>query len=631
MVDITARPVIFIGTVLNEALLWQHMELRRRRENIGRDLRPTSILITDNLSRPRSEILRDLRINWIKGTAEEFANEILPQLRSEAAQGLAFIRQKGEGRASGLVPLVSDLAAERPNLQTEYLLGEEPQWADILQGRAVERSHDEQLLAVAEDILEGKRPPTAIAVTGTAGTGKSTALMSLALKLTSGGVPVLWVDKDSEATPARMRTQVRNAPLKIALAIDDADMYGRELANLIGDLVPHSQHFLLAFATRSNKIDAIIGALRGTPHLEIHEHVVPPLNDADIDSLIAVLEKNRRLGILTGESETVRRAAFRDQAGRQLLVAMIQATSGENFEKKAQAEYTDLEGVQRYVYALIAVASALRYTVTKDEVLLAYGDSHEQALAALERLEAHHLISSQPGVSAYRCRHRVIADLVFDRARELGELSEALAGLTWALATKVGIPLDRRSRTGKFLVRLINHDFLLSTVGLTIARELYTRLETLLSTDYHYWLQRGSLEVEVGDNRRAENFLGSARSLGAGDFRVDTAYAYMLMRKAWEAPKDLHSEEFLHLGMSELEAIIENSGHLSEYPFHVYGSQGLAWAHRAIPQKENRRLFLSKLSEVVSQGLSLHPTAENLIKLSDDLKKEILLTVVTSA
>src|SRR5437899_2594195 len=39
VVDITARPVLFIGTVLSESLLWQHMELRKRRENLGRDLR----------------------------------------------------------------------------------------------------------------------------------------------------------------------------------------------------------------------------------------------------------------------------------------------------------------------------------------------------------------------------------------------------------------------------------------------------------------------------------------------------------------------------------------------------------------------------------------------------------------
>jgi len=629
VVDITARPVVFIGTGLNESLLWQHMELRRRREKLGRDLRPTSILVTKDLSLPRQDVLRDLRINWVRGTTEEFANEVLSRLVEESARGFAFIREHSEDRGLGVIPLVSQLSAENPHLQTEYLLGEEPQWADILSGRAIKRTHDQELLDLARDILDGKRPPTALAISGTAGTGKSTALMSLALTLSGSGVPVLWVDKDSNFTPAKMRAAVRNAHGKVALAIDDADLYGRELPNLLGDLVPHTKDFLFVFAARSSKLDAITSAVQGVPHLSLHEHVVPPLNDTDIDGLIAVLEQNKRLGILTGASEQARRAAFQNEAGRQLLVAMIKATSGENFEKKAQDEYLELKDAQRYAYGLIAVTTALRHTLSKDEVLLAFGDSHEEALVALERLVAHHLAVIQPPRSEYRCRHRVIADLVFDKMKELGELNDALVGLSWALATKVGAPSDRMSKSAKFLARLINHDFLLHTVGPMNARTLYAKLEAVLSSDYHYWLQRGSLEVEKGDIRKAENFLGAARSLGSGDFRVDTAFAYMLMRKAWEAPADMHAEEYLNSGMTELESVIESSGHLSSYPYHVFGSQGLAWAHRAIPDKESKRSFLNRLLEIVNDGLKKHPGEDNLIKLSQDLKKEILLTVTS--
>jgi hypothetical protein len=630
VVDITSRPVVFLGTVLNEALLWQHMELRKRRENLGRDLRPTSILVTKELSRPRQEILRDLRINWVQGTAEEFANEILAQLGTEASRGFVFIRQHAEGRHSAYIPLVSQLVAERPDMQTEYLLGEEPRWADILSGRAVQRSHDQSLIELAEEILNGARSNTALAITGTAGTGKSTALMSLAAKLSGNGIPVLWIDKDSEVSPSKMRTRVRDSREKIVLAIDDADMYGKELANLLSDLVPGTKDFLFVFASRSSKMDSITAGLSTGARLKIAEHVVPPLNDNDIEGLIAVLDKNNRLGILTGASGSDRRAAFRDQAGRQLLVAMIQATSGENFERKAQDEYLELAGVQRYAYALIAVATSLRYTLTKDEILLANGDSHEEALVALDRLAAHHLVVVKTERWEYRCRHRIIGDLVFDKLKELGELSEVVVGLAWALATKVGIPLDRNSRIAKFLVRLINHDFLLRTIGFMNARDLYIRLEPVLSSDYHYWLQRGSLEVEAGDIRKAENFLSAARSLGSGDFRVDTAYAYMLMRKAWEAPQDLHAEEILASGMQELEAVIENSGDVSEYPYHVLGTQGLKWARRAISDKETKRVFLQKILATIELGLGHHSGTETLTKLREDLKKEILLTVATA-
>jgi len=625
VVDITSRPVVFVGTVLNETLLWQHMELRKRRENLGRDLRPTSILVTSELSRPRRDILRDLRINWVQGTAQEFADQVLSQMTNEASRGFAFIRQHAAGYQAANIPLVSQLITEHPALQTEYLLGEEPQWSDVLSGRAVARAHDQQLFDLAEEILSGTRRSTAIAVTGTAGTGKSTALMSLAVKLSGNGIPVLWVDKDSEVGPSRMRSRVRGADGKIVLAIDDADMYGKELANLLVDLVP-STDFLFLFATRSSKLDEITSAV-GSAGPRIAEHVVPPLDDTDIDALIGVLERNNRLGILTGASASTRRAAFRDQAGRQLLVAMIQATSGEKLERKAQDEYLELAGAQRYAYALIAAATSLRYPATKDEILLANPDSHEETLVALERLVARHLVVVKSSTWEYRCRHRVIADLVFDKLKELGELSDVIVGLAWAVGTKVGLPLDRNSKIARFLVRLINHDFLQRNIGFMNARDLYTRLEPLLSTDYHYWLQRGSLEVEAGDIRKAENFLNAARSLGSGDFRVDTAHGYMLMRKAWETPQDLHAEESLSAGMQELEDVIGEFGMQSEYPFHVLGSQGLKWARRAISQNDTRRAFLQKLLDIVEQGMRHHPREENLKVLHTDLKKEILLTV----
>ena len=73
------------------------------------------------------------------------------------------------------------------------------------------------------------------------------------------------------------------------------------------------------------------------------------------------------------------------------------------------------------------------------------------------------------------------------------------------------------------------------------ARDIYEELETILSWDYHYWLQRGSLEVEAGDIRKADNFLSAAYSLHPEDYRARTAYAYMLMRKACEAPHDVRA------------------------------------------------------------------------------------------
>jgi len=95
----------------------------------------------------------------------------------------------------------------------------------------------------------------------------------------------------------RMRQRVREFKDKVVLAIDDADMYGRELLALLHDLVPHTPNFLFAFAVRAGKLDQITTAIRGHGDFKVHEHVVPPLTDGEHNlraSACAVLYAFRR-------------------------------------------------------------------------------------------------------------------------------------------------------------------------------------------------------------------------------------------------------------------------------------------------------------------------------------------------
>jgi len=629
--DITTRPVIFIGTELREAPLWQHMELRRRRAARGRDLRPTALLVSPTLSASRRELLRELRIEWIQESTASFALKVLGELVPSANQGFVYLSEQFRLSGRVTVPFVSELAAERPNLETQYLLGAEPHWSDLLSGRAIVRADDERLHETARAILAGKREKTALVVTGTAGTGKSTALMRLGLRLSGEGIPVLWIDRYSEAAPSLIRQRVREAKDRIVLAIDDADLFGRQLINLMRDLVPARQELLVVVAMRSSKIDEVSAAIRASGEMHIAEHTIPNLSDEDIDALIETLDRHNRLGILKGKSRSERRAAFQAEAGRQLLVAMIQATSGRRFEEKVHAELMELEEPQRFVYALVAVASASRLYLTRDEILIATGEISDDAVAALDRLVARHLVVADPPTYRYAARHRVIGDLILDKLAELGLLKDVLAGLAFAAASKVDPVLDRRDRAWRLLVRVINHAFLLRVLKVPEARSVYEQVEGVLSFDYHYWLQRGSLEVEAGDVRDAENFLSQALSLAPEDYRVETAYAYMQLRKASEEPHRADASALAESALDRLETVIQYRGSVDVYPYHVLGSQGLSWARRAGLQPLEFRALLERLLRNVEDGLKKHSGSRELQKLHSDLRREYLMTTVASS
>lgn len=626
--DLLTRPVIFIGTELRESTLFQHMELRRTRG--GRRHQPTSLLITPELSASRADMLAELKIERVEGTAQSFAEDILPLLTDDARSGFVALGAYDSGRPiGGKVPLVSDLAAERPSIDTEYLLGQQPVWADLLTGRAAHRDDDDLLLSHANDILSATKPRTALAITGTAGSGKSTALMALSLTLSNRGIPVFWVDQGSDVPISRIASTVRETAGPVVLAVDDADLFGRQFASFIRDAIPSRDDLLVVFAARSNRIDSIADTVLSGGEVSLLENTVPSLTDGDIDRIIATLDRYNRLGILKGKSDSERKRIFRDLADRQILVAMYKATTGEEFEEKVQEEVAQLTGATRSVYSLLCVATSLRQFLTRDEIILALGDESGAGLEVLERLVARHLAVATPPSYHYTARHRVIADLVVTKLQELGELKESLIGAATAAASKVVPNSDRQGRLWRLLKRIVSHDYLRRVIGVAGARELYDSVESLLSFDYHYWLQRGSLEVEVGDLRLAEQFLDQARSLSPDDYKVETEYAYLLMRKAVEHPAEADSERVVNRGIDMLEDVILFRGKMDPYPFHVLGSQGLAWVHRAHYSSVEKRRFLDRLLNAVERGVELHPRGRDLLQLREDLRKEVLLTVVS--
>ncbi len=74
--DLLAHPFVFVGTTLDEIVLWQHLELSRRRTGHP-TTRPVSFLITSSLPLARRVLLESLQIQWIEGTIAELAEEIL--------------------------------------------------------------------------------------------------------------------------------------------------------------------------------------------------------------------------------------------------------------------------------------------------------------------------------------------------------------------------------------------------------------------------------------------------------------------------------------------------------------------------------------------------------------------------
>jgi hypothetical protein len=592
-----------------------------------RELRPRSYLVTPALDRARQALLTEFNVVWVPMTGEELTNQILDQMRPAARQGLEKLSVLGPGTRSDApaLPEVARLATD-PMRGTEFLIGQEPIWADLQSGRAIEREYDNTLWDGISGSLRRSTRRGAVAITGTAGSGKSTALMRVCLRLVAEGVRVGWIDRVSEIGLREIRACMRRDDAPEVLAVDDADVYGSSLAPLVREIAIGDRSPLVIVAVRAGKLDRVLNPLV-LSEIFVSEFSIPHLTDNDITGLLEVLDKANRLGILKGKSWEEQQQAFREYAGRQILVAMLQATSGGRFQEKIIGEMAELETDAKMIYALVAVSTAFRFGLSRDEVLIASGDRSNELLNVLDRLISRHILVAAHDGSVW-ARHRLIAEILLGELQTTGQLADVLSGLALVAAAKVTPSLQRSARPWRILRSILNHEFLHRTIGKEAAQNLFGEMEKLLSFDSHYWLQRGSLEVEFGDLGLAENFLNQAISLAPDDPFVQNEQAYMLFRKATDNPSSPSAPALIDEGTRLLEDLLVQSDKSGPYPYHVLGSQGLSWARRGIKSSLERERYLRKITKRVEEGHKKYPREADLEQLLEDLKKEYMTIAV---
>jgi len=628
--DMISRPVVFVGTELDESPLWQYMQYRLNKGPRGiTELRPGSYLVCPELNPARQKILKELHIEWVPMTAKEFQESVLSDFSVESGLGHDQLRAKLDSKLRRTVPrLVSELVGESSSSRTEYLMGQEPQWADLTSGRAIERENDTDLFDIAKAILEGRLSPRPLILTGTAGSGKSTGLMRLALECVAMGLPTFWADEQSNFQPHGLTHLVKNTKGPIAILLDDADLWGSVLTGWARELPQLRSEVLFACALRSTKIEGLVdkNTLGG---LETSEVVMPHLTDSDIESLIAILDKENRLGVLKGKAHDQRVEAFRREAGRQLLVAMIQATSGKLFEERALEEFSELSSLPKQIYAIICFVSSQRFTLDREEILLACGKADNETLNELETLVRRNVIFRKELLAGYTARHRVIADTIVHAPTYQPFIGPVLEGVCFAFANRISPTEPRTTRNWRRLIRFINHEFILQMVSLEDGRHVYERLEQILHWDHHYWLQRGGLEVHEGDISFATNFLEQSLSLAPDDHYVKTEWYYLLLKKAVQFPFNANAHDWFDEGYDGLLGQIAERGNSDPYPYHVLGSQALAWMRVANLSIDEKKTILSEALKVVKVGAKKHFRSDELRKLSKDLESEWLLTSIS--
>ena len=162
----------------------------------------------------------------------------MANLEDAKASGFRALDKRGlvAGTKSRGVKLVSDLS-QTDSEYTEYLLGHEPTWSDLQNSKVAIRQCFHDLWDEINKVRSSISNHEIILVTGTAGVGKSSAIMWAALKLHADGIIVGWIDANIKLTHKELINSINEIEEIGALFINDADIYGANLSRILCSLL----------------------------------------------------------------------------------------------------------------------------------------------------------------------------------------------------------------------------------------------------------------------------------------------------------------------------------------------------------------------------------------------------------
>jgi hypothetical protein len=613
--DIVTRPTFFVGTVLEEPPFWHYLT-QRGSKGSANETRPKSWLVSKRLPAARRALLAEYNIDLVEAYESDFFDELiapnLPELHTATKNNI----EQAISASEDYILSVADEVSNASRGDADFLLGRDPTWGDVTQGYAADFDWDRHLIGDLRDASEGSW-----IIHGDPGSGKTTSLMRTAAVLSAEGNSVFWITRDTAKTTSQMATDIakRNPDY---IFVDNLERFSDSATALISNLTRRLESTVVVAGIRTRRMNGLSLSI-ALPHATYVR--APDLSDSDAISLIRQLDAGNRLGALQAMNAVDRMKRITHNSGRQLLVSLIEATSGRRFHDKIADECSNLDGIELAAYGVICCAQAAdNQYLTRDDVLLAINEANNPGVAAISRLVGGRTLVDSDG--QLRTRHYVIAESAVRYFRDQGSLRLWMEHLIFLFALRYDPTNMTRGRYGRLLIRFLGHDFLRESLGdSSSVQTLYGSLENVLKHEFHYWLQRGSFEINVGDLDKAETFLLQAKAMQEDDYMFETAWGYLRLRQALSAPTQASSVPLAEEGLQLLESVMSRVPDRSPHTFHVYLIHGTRWLEQANLGAQERRRLRDNIQLYASRGEMIHKTNSRIESAVAEVRRKLLL------
>ena len=346
--DYSAYNFIFIGTQLKEPLFFHQVEKYKKLANITSN--NASFIITPDTLTPIT--LKDFErsnLHHISGTLDDF----IDWLKKEFPKGLSPIDIVSKNKPElidvlknkkleinifdGVFPVhTSRIKLENTRDLKDFYNGFKPTWNDILEEVPAWLSNVSEFYYKNFKNKEPK-PCSLFMVFGIAGSGKSTALKQISLAISRENKIVYFIEEYKNSIVDLISELDRRNEDEYYIIIERPKVFAKDI-----------QQILKEKKTRAIFISAENNALwnsKISPILDdyvIDSIDISEISEIDATSILQKIEKFGNWTILSKMSPDQRKIELLNKARRQLLIGLIEATSGIGYQKIIEREYKNL-------------------------------------------------------------------------------------------------------------------------------------------------------------------------------------------------------------------------------------------------------------------------------------------------
>jgi len=438
-------------------------------------------------------------------------------------------------------------------------------WSAIMNNYDAERTIKDGILSEAVLIDETEPTQELYVIKGHAGAGKSVLLKRIAYDAAvSFNCICLYAKFNARVPYEPIRELYDHTKRRTFLFLDQASEFKEEIALLLKRAKKDGIPLTVITAERLSQWNTECQVLEP---LLTHYYVLPYLTDREIRALLALLETHQSLGYLATKKPEDRVAELAEVAGRQLLVALLEATHGLPFREIVKSEYDGLstsEAKSLYltVSVLHRIGAMTRAGLISRVHSIGFSEFKSRLFKPLESIvfsQRDYRINDE----VYFTRHPHIAEIVFEEVLKTGQdrFDEYIRIIG---ALDIDYDNDRWA-----FISMTKARYLLETFSNPEFISSIYRLARERSVDDPKLLQQIAIfEMEQGRLDEAERLLQEALRIEPNDAIVAHTFAELALKKAEGSRHSAQRSKYIAEAIKVCKELIAGKVR-SSYPYHT--------------------------------------------------------------